>query len=135
MKLNDLVRSCVDETDQWHQHYLTIEKSGRVELGQFLNQEYRYQWDRWLPLEGLGLTGRSEWFALRHEHDESMTLCRLDCGEKEPVRVDETTPLYAAFLWLYVEGDGMTLRPAESQRLDAIADEIDATRLDALSSR
>ena len=132
MKLNDLVRSCVDSHDQWHQHYLTIVKSGRVELGQFLNQEYR---DRWLPLEGLGLTGRSEWFSLRHEHDEAMTLYRLDCGDQEPLRVDETTPLYAAFLWLFVESDGMTLRPAESQRLDAIADEIDTARLDALSSR
>jgi hypothetical protein len=136
--IKDLVRLCVTDRDQWHHHFLTTcDGVGRVRLGIDCGTKFvpDFLWHRWMPLDGYVTAPRSEWFAIRPEYDEGMTLYRLDQGESKLIEVAITSTIYNSFRFLFEEGGGMKLRPSEEKQQEAEANELEQARRDAIASR
>ena len=110
----DLLTRFHEANDQWHQRWSTrCDLMGRAFIRLQVGDKYTRYWqlDGLLPVRETYRKSRIDWYAIREEGDDSMTLYRFS-NESEPA-IEMNPRIVAVFRHEFATDGGYRLRASE----------------------
>ena len=110
----DLVTRFHEANDQWHQRWSTrCDLMGRAFIRLQVGDKYTRYWqlDGLLPIAKTYRGSRVDWYAIREDDDDSMTLYRFSNGTEASIETDPR--IVAVFRHEFAMDGGFRLRVCE----------------------